>query len=217
MLARLAVVLLLAIAARVGDAAAPVPTEDELERSVRAGAALFDRAAGDPAVVPEALAAFERILAEHPDQPVALVYWGCLVTMQAGGEMTLGERTDLLRRGFAAMDRAVELAPEDPVIRLVRGVNALQLPRIINRRREAAEDFHLLRRWADEEPDRLPPPLRRLALYHAGRHALRARNPDAAGILRAALAAEGDRPETAAIETMLARALQPPPERSHRP
>lgn len=198
--------------ARGAKVARAAVAEEPWVARLRAAVAVFDEGtAGRREAFAEAEAALDAVLAEVPDQPVALVYRGCLETMKAA-EAPLLEKMAIAKRGFAWMDRAVELAPEDPVVRLVRGVNGTDVPRFLGRRKVAAGDLELVVRWAAEGSVAAAERLERLALFHLARLRLKEGERDAAAEgFRAARAVEGAAPTDEQIDAMLAQALQPAP------
>ncbi len=82
----------------------------------------------DEAAVEKGLAELDEDLAES--NSVALAYRGSLVTLQASLAEASGNlfgAAALLERGFAAMDKAVEIDPDNYLIRCLRGVNSVQV------------------------------------------------------------------------------------------
>lgn len=79
---------------------------------------------GDAAALDRALAKCDEGLAKNKDDAEALVWHGIGVFFKAGQAAKTGDYNaagELLVKGSAEMDRAVELAPENPAVRVPRG------------------------------------------------------------------------------------------------
>ena len=83
----------------------------------------------------------ERVHRLVPADPEVLAYLGSARTLV--GRETWHPLTKLveLREGTALMDRAVELAPDDAVVRLVRASSRLRLPAFLQRDGDACADL----------------------------------------------------------------------------
>jgi hypothetical protein len=112
----------------------------------------------------------------------------------------------LAREGFADLDAAVAAAPADPAVRLVRAVNASQMPLALGRDTLAHEDFVVLLAAARDENVTLPPDLRRAIFFHAGAFALRDRRPESVPLLETAAAISASDPSDEQVGNMLALA-----------
>ncbi|MBN2244629.1 MAG: hypothetical protein JW755_02170 [Candidatus Aminicenantes bacterium] len=76
-----------------------------------------------------------------PDNALALVYYGSVLTMKARDASSPWDAMDYLESGFFKMDKAVILAPNEPEVRLLRGINSLHIPEEFQRLYLALEDF----------------------------------------------------------------------------
>jgi tetratricopeptide (TPR) repeat protein len=98
---------------------------------------LFAALSGNGDAVTRLVTNSERLLAANPDHPQALVWHGMtlLATGWPNSRMSSEERDAALarfREGVAEVDRAVELAPDDIEVRVMRGIAfrpiSLQMP-----------------------------------------------------------------------------------------
>jgi len=99
---------------------------------------------GDAKAVLLVIDQLEKQLVENEKDQVAKVYLGSAWTMRSRDLGIGSEKLDALKKGGRLMDEAVVAAPDDARVRLVRAVNALQLPAIFNRRKLAHADFGAL-------------------------------------------------------------------------
>lgn len=109
-----ATVLLVAIAA--------IEAQSEWFEHVRGD--FFAAAMGDAAASERALASADAELTRSPSDPVALAVHGWL-TLTGAARLAQGDpaRTAALtQRGFANVDRAVALGPDNPLVRVLRGI-----------------------------------------------------------------------------------------------
>ncbi|TVR48420.1 MAG: hypothetical protein EA425_14325 [Puniceicoccaceae bacterium] len=202
----LAALLFSALPAAAGDLdalrerATAEPENPEL--LMKLGMALTDEAAlGSESAVLEAIDAFQRVLELVPDSPPARVYLGNAYVMRAR-DVSLFRKPGYASRGFREMDRAVAAAPDDPSVRLIRAVNSYHVPRFLNRRSLAQEDFPWLVEQARSDQD-LGPELRRLIFFHAGAFALMEDQPESVTLLARADAINAKTPGPEQVQTML--------------
>ncbi|MCH8474716.1 MAG: hypothetical protein LAT55_05745 [Opitutales bacterium] len=145
---------------------------------------------GNEDATDKAIERFEEILAEYQNTPWVLAYLGSAFTLKARDAPLLRKR-GWANRGFEALDKAVEKNPEDSVVRLIRAINSYHLPRILNRREFAEEDFTHLLRKIDNQNHELSDDLKRAIYFHAGAFALHKRESKSLALLEKALATEG--------------------------
>lgn len=160
---------------------------------------------GSTGVAEEAIAQFDAVLAAHPEDMLAMVNRGLAIVLKARDAPLLQKR-NMANRGFAQMDQAVAMAPQNPAVRLVRAINAYQMPRILGRAAIAREDFEWLLEAAAAGNVDLDPGLLGSLYFHAGSFALKDRDPAAVELLERALEIEAARPTADQIQTMLALA-----------
>ncbi|MEZ5401496.1 MAG: hypothetical protein R2729_17625 [Bryobacteraceae bacterium] len=100
-------------------AAAETPRFDHVVRND-----FFAGFAGNADALDRAMAACEKVLAENPNHPEALVWHGAGVYFRAGQHFMKGEPDKgmpLAAKGLAEMDKAVALAPDNIGVRIPRG------------------------------------------------------------------------------------------------
>ncbi|MBN2206957.1 MAG: hypothetical protein JW742_06115 [Candidatus Aminicenantes bacterium] len=172
------VVVVLGLAALVlaGQSAADLENQlkakpDDPALLLRLGRVFHDQAGldGRTDVVAKAERHLSRLLAVEPDNAPALVYRGSLETMKAKESGPSLESLEFLNRGFAWMDRAVLLAPDDPEVRLVRAVNGAFIPVEFGRGDLALEDFRAIERITAGAPGGLPPDFTVAYSFYYGR------------------------------------------------
>ena len=84
----------------------------------------FDGIRGDAAALDRAQKVCEDTLAQHPNDPEALVWHGAALTARSRDAFAKGDRDkgmELYQKGTGEMDRAVELAPTSVAVRIPRG------------------------------------------------------------------------------------------------
>ena len=77
-----------------------------------------------------------------PDDREIAGWLGSVTTMKALFETDPGKQTFWVKLGTRQMDKAIDQAPELPILRLIRGNNSLELPPFLKRTRFAVEDFN---------------------------------------------------------------------------
>lgn len=181
------------------------PAKISVEDNMRVGRALIAEAErGSNSAAERAEAIYRSVLAEQPDYALARAWLGVSIVLQAR-DASMTRKRQLAADGFREIDAAVQTAPEDCHVRLVRAINASQLPLILGRRDIAAEDFTwLLVKTRDMKS--ADPSLRRQVLYRAGSFALKERRPQAIALLEEALATNAVEPTDEQVQSMLALA-----------
>lgn len=96
---------------------------------------------GDDDAVEKAFTCFDKLLALDSTNVVALVYRGSLWTLRARDAWWPPTKLKYLKQGGEEMDRAVEIASDNMMVRLIRGINSLSLPEMFSRLDIALEDF----------------------------------------------------------------------------
>jgi hypothetical protein len=119
------------------------------------------------------------------------------------------------------MDAAVDAAPEDPAVRLIRARTDSLAPLALGRAKSAGQDFAWLVTGARRPAPGWSPPLRREVYFHAAAFALRQRRPaDAVELLEFAAEIEAAPPSDDDINYLLAvarRDLGPLPPHAESP
>jgi tetratricopeptide (TPR) repeat protein len=76
-----------------------------------------------------------------PDDPETAAWLGSVVTMKALFETDPGKQTFFVKSGTRLLDKAIQQAPDNTVVRLTRAYNSLELPPFLMRTKFAVEDF----------------------------------------------------------------------------
>lgn len=109
---------------------------------------------------------FKRLLELDKRHAMARVLYGSVLTMRARDTFWPLTRISLAKKGIKEMDAAVEIAPQDPAVRLARAVNNFHMPAFLGRENIVASDFQILWKRVQEDPGSLSTPLRQeIALY----------------------------------------------------
>ena len=82
-----------------------------------------------------------KLLEIEPDNSLAMVYYGSVLTMKARDAFFPWDKMKYMKRGFAKMDSAVTLDPDEPEVRLIRAINSTSVPKMFNRLKMALSDF----------------------------------------------------------------------------
>lgn len=119
----------------------------------------------DPAWSDAAIDAFDDVLDRMPDFTLARAWRGAAHALAARDYPIQGflqivpgpgfVRLYHVRAAFSNLDEAVDAAPRDPVVRLVRGSTYLGLPSIFGGAEEGLADFEFLHGWA-RDPESNP-------------------------------------------------------------
>ena len=123
--------------------ARPEPEGQAPRGDIQKAREAIDRGEQDKAVL-----LLERMVAEDSTDALALAYLGLARAMSGGAgydERIAGDtnlRTNAALEGYAAVEKAVMLAPDDPEVRLVRGMFGAELPSFMGKTDQAVEDLH---------------------------------------------------------------------------
>jgi len=82
-----------------------------------------------------------KLLAIESQNALAMVYYGSVLTMKARDTLFPWKKKKYMEQGFASMDQAVMLAPDEPEIRLIRAINSTSVPKMFKRLKIALADF----------------------------------------------------------------------------
>ena len=113
----------------------------------------------------EAIEAFDKVLAGNPDFALARAWRGSAHALMARDYPLRGlwqivpgpgfVRLYHVRAAFSDLDSAVDAAPTDPVIRLIRASTYVAMPPVFGGREEGLADFDMLQGWI-RDPDGNP-------------------------------------------------------------
>ena len=84
---------------------------------------------------------FKRLLAIDPDNAMARVMYGSVLTMKARDTLWPLTQIKYVKAGNREMDAAVKIAPKDAQVRLARAVNNFHMPDIMGRAEIVQEDL----------------------------------------------------------------------------
>lgn len=87
------------------------------------------------------VAFLERFHEKNPPNPMSLVWQGSLKAFLSSTGEDMEARLTLLEGGIADMDRAVRLFPDDPKVRVVRGVTVSYFPTFLAMHNKAIRDL----------------------------------------------------------------------------
>ena len=111
---------------------------------------------------------FKQLLAIEPTNAFAMALLGSTLTMRARDAFWPKTRLDYVKKGMKMMDAAVQLAPEDPDVRLVRGINSFKMPKFMERDEIAKADFVWLWQRVETKPEGLKDDLKQNAALFYG-------------------------------------------------
>jgi tetratricopeptide (TPR) repeat protein len=120
---------------------------------------LFAGATGDAAALQRAMSTAERILKDNPANPSAMVIHGWATVISASHEGG-NAAAEMSHRGITEVNQAVALAPDEPFVRIMRGIlmqvgsrnvpPPLQAPMLENARSDFERVFDLQQNVLDE-------------------------------------------------------------------
>jgi tetratricopeptide (TPR) repeat protein len=93
---------------------------------------------------------FKRLLALKPNDAMARVRYGSVLTMKARDALWPMTQLNLVKAGNREMDAAVTMAPEDAQVRFARAVNNFHMPEIMGREEIVQADLAWL--WQQAQP-----------------------------------------------------------------
>ncbi|MCJ7646088.1 tetratricopeptide repeat protein [bacterium] len=100
---------------------------------------------GDKKAVKRAKNLFEKLLELEPQNIEALAWYGSVLTLKGRDILFPISKLGYVNNGIEKMDKAVELAPDNVNVRMIRAHNSLNLPGMFHRIKVAINDFeHLL-------------------------------------------------------------------------
>lgn len=100
--------------------------------------------AGDEDAVEKGFTYLDKALQLEPSNAVVLAYRGSLWTLRGRDAWWPFTKMKHVEKGIDELDKAVEIAPDDVKVRVVRGINSLNLPSMFKRLPTALKDFAFL-------------------------------------------------------------------------
>lgn len=82
---------------------------------------------------------------------VAMVYYGSVLTMKARDAFLPWDKLKYIKKGIVRMDKAVLFEPDNPEVRLIRGINSVSMPKRMDRLPVALEDFRTIEKLHREK------------------------------------------------------------------
>lgn len=119
-------------------------------------------------------------LTQNPTNQLLHAYLGSLLTIKSSKACLGLKKINYLKTGLKMMDQAVEAAPNDAAVRLVRAMNNTQLPAFFNRRDDAREDFKQILYQIETVPETsnyFNSNTRQAIYYYSGQALLKDRQP----------------------------------------
>lgn len=95
----------------------------------------------------------EQANQKKSDDTVVLCYLGNAYTLLARDASDKSRKMSTVSKGIGFMDKAVRMTPDNITVRLIRANNSKNLPRFLNRRSIAYEDFEHLVDLLKNKPD----------------------------------------------------------------
>lgn len=173
---------------RIADArrAVEASPDDAAARVALAKLLHYKAGRGDDKARREAYKLWEQLQKANPDDPVAAAYRGSSVLQSAPHAWAPWKKGELAKQGVVMLNEAVEAAPDDLEVRLIRGLSTAKLPADFGLAEQSQADVAAVAAMAPEAADEhgtLSPDLAAAALYAHGVNRLIADDPAAAAEL----------------------------------
>lgn len=141
---------------------------DDIEKRIELAKAYYNLAMahGKEKYINKAETHFRKVLENDENHALAYAYLGSLTTVKGKHAYAPWKKLDYVEKGCDLMDKAVDIAPQNVGVRMVRAFNNLELPDFFNRIAYAIEDLTFLRNsraWPH-----LNKPLQAEVLYSSG-------------------------------------------------
>jgi tetratricopeptide (TPR) repeat protein len=117
--------------------------------------------------VDDALAVLEKAVSADSKNPAALAWLGS-AQVRKGGKVGGMEAAGWVKRGFDAMDEAVERFPDAFVVYVVRGSTAGRVPAMFNKTEVAVKDLSTVVAMKDKTPASVPDAVMPLVYLNLG-------------------------------------------------
>lgn len=100
----------------------------------------------EPQIIKKAHALLKQAYAQNKKDPLTKAYLGSITTMMAITVEAGMEKMKFVKRGTRHLDKAIKDHPDIVDLRMLRGMNSLNLPKFLERARYAVADFqHILK------------------------------------------------------------------------
>ena len=125
------------------------------------------RQALDADKVDEAIAVLEKAVTADPNDPAALAWFGSAQVRRAR-TASLFDRPGWVKKGFNALDEAVERFPNAFVVYMVRGITATQVPDLFKKAPVAVKDLSVVVAMREKNPGAVPEAVMPSVYFHLG-------------------------------------------------
>ncbi len=126
-----------------------------------------DCLSGETKKIDAKIKSFEECLKTNPDDHLATVYLGSANALRAKASFWGPSKLKYLRRGQKLMDAAIESAPKDARVRMVRAIGYYKVPKRFKYRETAIKDFEMLMPIVEGKSSSLLITERQAILYYA--------------------------------------------------
>jgi len=122
---------------------------------------------GDTKKIDTQIKSFEARLKTNPDDHLATVYLGSASALRAKASFWGPSKLKYLRRGQKLMNAAIDSAPKDARVRMVRAIGYYKVPKRFKYRETAIKDFEILMPIVEDKSSSLLINERQAILYYA--------------------------------------------------
>lgn len=134
---------------------------------------------GDTDEIDKQIAKYQEQLRKSPDDHLAQAYLGSAYALRARETFWGPSKLKYLKKGQKLLDQAVENAPDDPRVRMVRAIGYYRIPERFKMRQTSIDDFRKITPVAKSGKGDLKINERQAILYYAWLANKEAGNPDA--------------------------------------
>lgn len=159
---------------------------DNLHLRYELGIAYNDQAMRDDEdALDQAIDTFAEIINDDPAMLKAHAMLGSCTVMKAQ-YVSIFKKMDYVKQGFGMLDEVVSDHPDDPELRLIRGINAARSPGFLGRSDVAEEDFEWLLADVQAQNNNYDDNYRRTIYFYVGDYFLEERDERCVELLLAA-------------------------------
>lgn len=128
------------------------PSDDDVLKNL--GIVYYAAALKDSkAYAKKAIQYLDQAYQKKSEDAEVLCYLGTTYTLLAKDASDLSSMTSNTNKGIGFMDKAVRMDPDNISVRMIRANNSKNLPKFLNRRSVAYEDFEHLASLFEKKPD----------------------------------------------------------------
>ena len=107
-----------------------------------------------------------ELLEKEPHNQLLRAYTGSLLTIKSGKSLPGPAALRIFNEGVRMMNQAVENAPTDVNVRLIRAINHLELPAFFNKKKQSRDDFNWLLSEIKSAKNELVPDITASVIYY---------------------------------------------------